>query len=156
VEELRQTLALRPSDADAHTSLGNVLTQEGLISDAMAQYEAALPLDANAVLPRNNLAWILSASPDPAVRNGTRAVELAQQAVKYSEENDFRFLRTLGAAYAEAGRFDDAVATTERALRLAEAQNNGSGTRMLRKNIDSFRAHAPLRDSSLESRGSAR
>ena len=149
IEEYRRTLELRPADAEAHTSLGNILVQEGFISDAMAQYEAALPLASDAILPRNNLAWILAASPDPSVRNGARAVELAQRAVQTSGGRNALFLRTLAAAYAEAGRFKEAVETAQRAWQLADADNHSAGRHVLEQDLDLYRAKAPLRDPSL-------
>ncbi len=149
LEEYRKTLELRPTDAEAHTSFGNALAQEGFISDAMAQYEAAVRLAPDSVLPRNNLAWILSASPEASVRNGAKAVELAQQAVDYSGGENPLFLRTLAAAYAEMGRFTDAVQIAERALGVAERSNNSAGARVLQKDLDLYRAPAPLRDSTL-------
>ena len=45
------------------------------------------------------------------------------------------YLRTLAVAYAEAGRFDDAIETAERALPLAEAAGNSALAFDLRNNI---------------------
>ena len=149
LEEFRKTLAIRPTDAEAHTSLGNVLAQEGFVSEAMQHYETALQLAPEMVLARNNLAWILCASPDAAARNGARAVELAQQAVELSGGNNPLFLRTLAAAYAEVGRFPDAVETVERALRMAEAQNDRAEVRQLEDEAGRFRSKIPLRDQTL-------
>jgi tetratricopeptide (TPR) repeat protein len=149
LEEYRKTLAIRPTDAEAHTSLGNALAQEGQIPEAMEHYETALQLAPETTLARNNLAWILSASPDAAVRNGGRAVELAQQAVEFSGGSNPLFLRTLAAAYAESGRFAEAVDTMERALRLSEAQNDRTEARQLQDEAERFRSKIPLRDQTL-------
>jgi Flp pilus assembly protein TadD len=149
IEEYRKTLALRPTDAEAHTSLGNALAQEGFVSEAMEHYETALQLAPDTVLARNNLAWILCASPDAAIRNGPRAIELARQAVELSGGDNPLFVRTLAAAYAEAGRFTDAVETIERATHMAEGQNDEAAVRLLQKDADRFRSKIPLRDESL-------
>jgi Flp pilus assembly protein TadD len=92
--------------------------------DAISEYEAALKLDANHGLAKNNLAWLLATCPEGSLRNGPRAVELALESQKQSGEGQPDVLDTLAAAYAEAGRFPEATATAKRALELAEAQNN--------------------------------
>jgi hypothetical protein len=61
----------------------------------------------------NNLAWLLATCPDASVRNGARAVELAQQAERLSGGQDPSMLGTLAAAYAEAGRFPEAIAAAQ-------------------------------------------
>jgi protein O-mannosyl-transferase len=62
---------------------------------------------------------LLAASPDPGLRNGLRAIGLAQRADQLSKGKNPLILGTLAAAYAEAGQFGDAVKTIDRALPLA-------------------------------------
>lgn len=149
LKEYGKTLALRPTDAEAHTSLGNALAQEGHVSEAIDQYETAINLMPDVILARNNLAWILCAAPNGTVRNGSRAIELARQAVELSGGNNPLFVRTLAAAYAEAGRFSDAVLTIERASSIAEAQRDEAEVRQLQEDASRFRAKIPLRDQTL-------
>lgn len=66
----------------------------------------------------NEAAWLLATSPDPAVRDGTRALALARRACEESKWQDPASIDTLSAAYAETGDFAEAVRTQERALRL--------------------------------------
>jgi hypothetical protein len=70
----------------------------------------------------NNLAWLLATAPDDQVRDGSRAVELAERACQLTGWKHPVLMGTLAAAYAEAGRFDDAVKMAERARSEAEAQ----------------------------------
>src|SRR5207249_783967 len=67
----------------------------------------------------NNLAWLLATAPQPGVRNGQEAVRLAWRASALALHLRPRPLGTLAAAYAEAGRFSDAVATAYKAVGLA-------------------------------------
>ena len=53
-------------------------------------------------------------------------MELARQANDLAGGENPIILHTLAAAFAEAGRFSEAVETAQRALRLAEAQSNTS------------------------------
>jgi tetratricopeptide (TPR) repeat protein len=149
IAEYEKTLALRPTDAEAHTSLGNVLAQEGSLKEAIAEYEEALQLAPDTILACHNLAWILSAAPDSTVRNGARAIPLAQRAADLSGGDNPLFLRTLAAAYAEAGRFSDAIEVAQKALRMANAQNNRAAVPLLVADIHAFQAKIPLRDQTL-------
>jgi Flp pilus assembly protein TadD len=119
----------------------------------VAHYQAAVAaLPGNPYL-LNNLAWVLATGPQASVRNGGRAVELAQQAERLSGGKDPSILGTLAAAYAEAGRFPEAVATAQRALELATAQANLAQAEALRARIGLYRAGSPFRDPDLLPRG---
>jgi len=64
---------------------------------------------------QNNLAWLLATAPDSTVRDGPRALALAEQLVAWKHD-DRAYLDTFAAAYAELGRFEDAVRTQRRAV----------------------------------------
>jgi tetratricopeptide (TPR) repeat protein len=97
------------------------LRQQGKLDDAVREYESALQYQPGFVLAENNLAWILATAADPNLRNGARAVQLAEQAVVATDGNDPFLLHTLAAAYAETGEFEKAVGAAEDALKIAEA-----------------------------------
>jgi tetratricopeptide (TPR) repeat protein len=149
IAEFEKTLAIQPDDAEAHSSLGNALLQKGLLRLAMDHYEKAIAGSPPSVFALNNLAWILSTHPDAANRNGTRAMDLARRADQYSQGRNPSFTRTLGAAYAEAGRFEDAMRASQRAGKLAVAQGDSALANEIKNDIDLYRAKSPLRDSSL-------
>src|SRR4029453_860413 len=104
-QDLERALQIQPEHADAHTCLGNALLRQGLINNAIAQYETAAALAPNDAHSRNNIAWLLATSSDASIRNGTRAIDFAQQAVALSGGRNAQFRRTLAAAYAESGQF---------------------------------------------------
>ena len=94
----------------------------------------------------NNLAWQLATSPDPKIRDGIQAVQLAQRACEQTQFGKTVFLGTLAAAFAEAGKFDDAIAIAEHACNLAA--KNGE-TNLLQKNqdlLERYRQHRTARD----------
>ena len=68
------------------------------------------------------LAWLRATSPNPGDRDGARAVLLAEAVHAAGEQGNPLHMDVLAAAYAEAGRFDDARATIDRAIELAIAQ----------------------------------
>ncbi len=120
-EHYRRAVELRPGMARAHYLLGNTLNAQGRRTDAKAELEAALRLDPESPFAMNDLAWILAAAPEPALRDGPRAVELARRACWLTEFKEPLFIGTLAASYAEAGRFEDAVETARKAAAVAEA-----------------------------------
>jgi hypothetical protein len=68
----------------------------------------------------NQTAWTLATHPEPKFRNGTEALWLARQVCEATGHQRAEFLDTLAAANAEAGRFDEAVATGRKALARAQ------------------------------------
>jgi len=61
----------------------------------------------------------LASHPDKEFRNGEEAVRLAQRLCKITQYQQPLALDALAAANAETGRFNDAVSTAEKALKLA-------------------------------------
>jgi tetratricopeptide (TPR) repeat protein len=87
----------------------------GRYADAKAAYQESLRLKPGVVAIQADLAWLLATCPDAAVRDGKAAVELM------TELKGNTPLDVLAAAYAEVGRFDDAVKTQEQAIERAKA-----------------------------------
>jgi tetratricopeptide (TPR) repeat protein len=140
-----KALAIQPSDADVHTSLGNALLHKGLVKDAMVHYQKALEISPQDALARNNLAWILATSADASIRNGPKAVELAEQAVQLVRGRDPNFFRTLAAAYAESGRFSEAIDAAQRSREIATPQDSAGLVSTLEREIALYRTGTPLR-----------
>jgi len=91
-------------------------------SDAINHFQRVLELDSNSVPALNNLAFLRAAAFDPGLRNGNEAVRLAERACQQTQYKAIVPIRTLAAAYAEAGRFDDAVATARKVCTMDLAQ----------------------------------
>ena len=144
--QYQQALEIRPGYAMAHYNLAEVLQQEGQVRQAVAHYQKALDLRPDFAPACNRLAWVLATSPDASVRNGVRAVGLAEEAQRLSGGGHPGVVATLAAAYAEAGRFPEAVEAAKRALELATAQNKTVQADRLRRQITLYRAGLPYRD----------
>jgi tetratricopeptide (TPR) repeat protein len=97
-------------------------------------------------MARNNLAWLLATSSDASIRDGNRAIEVAEQSVQLSGGKDPNYLRTLAAAYAEVGQFSEAIATAEQAMQIASVQGKSKLATILEKEVILYRAHTPLRE----------
>jgi len=145
IADWEKTLQIQPNDADAHTGLGNALLQKGSLREAIAHYEKALALAPQDPHSRNNMAWVLATSSDALIRDGARAVSLAQEAVDLSGGKEPNFLRTLAAAYAENKRFPEAISVAKQGHAIASAQSNWALADKIRADIALYRRRTPLR-----------
>lgn len=65
------------------------------------------------------LSWILATSPEATQRDGATALRLAESACKSAAGEGSEYQDTLAAAYAEVGRFDEAVKAARKAIEVA-------------------------------------
>ena len=142
---LEKAVELKPEDPDANYNLANTLMELGRGRDAVTHYRRALegnPMDSEAM---NNMAWVLATSPDPSTRDGRKAVELAERADSLRRGTSPFTNATLAAAYAEVGRFGEALNTARRALALATEQGNTGLADSIRAHIVTYEAGRPFR-----------
>lgn len=150
ITNLVELVELQP-DATNTFELAQLLVQTGRAEQAIQYYRTALELDPDSPTLCNNLALILATHPDESVRNGAEAVKLAERACHLTGWQMPVFLSTLAAAYAETGRFDDAVRTAEKAKALAEAAGQTNLVQRNEELLQLYRAGKPFRDPTLGS-----
>ena len=143
----RQVAKLRPKNAAARGLLGGILSDTGSPGEALGQLEVAYSLNQRDISISANLAWVLATAPQSALRDGRRAVRLAEWASRAVRHTSPPLLDTLAAAYAEAGRFDDAVRATERAIGILR-RNPGLSTAELEIRLALYRSRKPYRAAS--------
>jgi serine/threonine protein kinase/tetratricopeptide (TPR) repeat protein len=80
----------------------------------------------SSILALNAEAWKLATDPDPANRDGAKAVQLAALAAIKDHYNSHTYLDTLAAACAEAGYCDEAVMWQTKAITLDPADEPSS------------------------------
>ena len=139
--EYAELLAMQPEDFSLHLSLSGVLALEGQSDESVFQLNEAVRLNPDSSEALNNLAWTLATSAHPGLRDAPRAVTLAQHACELTHFDQTRFIGTLAAAQAATGKFDEAIATAQKACALA--QNKGE-TNLLQANqklLERYRAH---------------
>jgi tetratricopeptide (TPR) repeat protein len=152
IAQYKKALEINPNHAGIHNNLGLAYSQNGEMKEGMAEYEKALEINPQFADAQNNLAWALATSPDAGLRNGNKAIELAELADQLFKGKNPNIIGTLAAAYAEAWRFSKAATTAERAIRLATAQKNTGMVDALQIQIKSFRAGFPFRDTGTNER----
>jgi hypothetical protein len=112
----------RDNYSDAELKLAIASQRDHQDAAAIAAYQRVLDVDPNSIYALNNLATLLATDSDPRLRDGNRAASLAEHACKLTDYKQAIPMYTLAAAYAEAGRYSDAVAAAEKARAIALAQ----------------------------------
>jgi Flp pilus assembly protein TadD len=146
IAQLQTAVEANPKLVSAQSHLASALLRCGRPAEATAHYQTAIEVQPSNPSLLNNLAWVLATCPLASVRDGPRAVELAGQAERLSGGSNSSILETLAAAYAETGRFPEAIKTAQRALELATAQTNSADVKPLRAQIGLYGAGFPFRD----------
>jgi tetratricopeptide (TPR) repeat protein len=83
---------------------------------AMEDFLRTVELDPQYVPALKSLAWIKATSPDPKIRNGKAAIDWARKLFKAAGSPDPAMYDVAAAAYAAAGRFDDAVGLLDKGI----------------------------------------
>ena len=146
IEHCRAALLIRPGNPDCHTILAIALDESGHSVEAIQHYERALEISPQSVSALNNLAWLLATCPDVSLRNGARAIQLAQQADQFSGGTNAVVLRTLAAGYAEAGQFGKAIESGRAATRVAQMQGDNSLAGELEQQITLYELGLPFHE----------
>ena len=115
---LEDSLTINYRSEQDQAGLARTYASLGRKQDAVRHFRNALLLRPGWRHATNDLAWILATSPNPDLRDPEEAVALMEN-VLLEKEYHAAMLDTLGAAYAAAGRTDDAVRAADRALALA-------------------------------------
>jgi tetratricopeptide (TPR) repeat protein len=139
----REALRLRP-DAQTHHNFAGTLVLLGNGVGAREHYREAVRLKPDWPEPLNLLAWLLATHGNQAVRDGAEAVRLAEQACVLSGHTNANFLATLAAAYAESGRFIEAVETSGRSAELAIAAGQSEFAEAERRRLALYRMNQPF------------
>ena len=123
------------------TTWGCALKKMGKVPEAAGQYEEALRINPELADTQNNLAWLLATSGTEEGGDPIRAVALAEQACKLTDNRVAAYLDTLAAAYAAAGRFGDAVATAQTAIPMADSAAQTQLVSKIEMRLELYRAN---------------
>jgi len=143
--QLAEAAGLSPEHRMARYNLGVALALLGRIDEAVGRMAEALGDPARRTPAALRLVWALAAGPD-GLRDGAAAVALAERACAKAQDNP-DCLDAMGAAYAEAGRFDDAVRAAHSALERAEAAGSREQAEAIRAHLRSYEQRHPWRQS---------
>jgi Flp pilus assembly protein TadD len=145
-EFLSRAGRLQPNEFLVNYLLGLAFKAEQRPADAVAEFNEALRLKPEFPPALNELAWIRASNPDERLRNGSEAVRLAELACQATDYKQAPFLKTLSVAYAEAGRFQEAIATVNKARGFSQAQQTNQEAHEYQDLVELFGAQKPYRE----------
>ncbi len=146
VPELQEALRLNPRYPSGEATLGEAYMMMGSDAEALEHLQRAIAQNPSQTISLVDAARILSSSRNAALRNGAEAVKLAAQANQLTNGTDPNVLDALGAAYAEAGQFQQALEAANQALKLVEASGNAAQAQLIRNRIGLYQAGEPFRE----------
>lgn len=141
---LKDLAGRQPGDAKLQYQYGLALEHLGQTRTAMGCFAAAILDDQNFAEALNALAWLAATSPEASLRNGGQAVELAARACKLTENQRPEMLLTIGAAYAEQRRFDEAATVVMKALEMARERQATEIEENARQVLTAIKARRPF------------
>ena len=148
VAQFQMALQIKPDYAEARLNLGNAFLQKKNMDQAIVCFQMALQIKPDYPEAQNNLAWALATAPRASLRNGSRAVELARQASQLTGGENPVVLRTLAAAYAEAGQFGDAIQSARKAIALAKVAGQPNQVAQISSELKLYETGLPFHQES--------
>ena len=136
-----KAIQLRPKHAESYSSRGMAYAQMGNYELALTDFVRAKEKKPHDARLYSTLAWLLATCNDSAIRDGRRAVSIAQRACELSGWSNFSTLGILAAAHAEAGEFAEAARWQVRAVELAPP----GAKKELQRRLKLYRAGTPCR-----------
>jgi tetratricopeptide (TPR) repeat protein len=145
----RKLVEIDPENVETRNTVGTALIQQGHVKEAIDQWQDVLAIQPENGNAASNLAWVFATCPEDSIRDGARAVELGEKALRISGGKIAMIYKVLAAAYAENGRFADAIQTAQRGAELATNQGNPALSAELESSIALYQSGRPLRDPSI-------
>ena len=143
LREYEQVMHADPTLSDAMLGRAITFVRMGRYPEARDQLLEGLKAYPNHAGFPLALARLLAAAPDDSVRDGSRALALAEQVVKVDQTTDVG--ETLGMALAEVGRFEEAVAVQRDLIAAARQAGRPDLAARLQENLRLYAARQASR-----------
>lgn len=142
-EHYAALVTLAPERVDGHFGRAMALMLAGLDGQAAAALEQALELHPQNVAIAHALARLLATSVDPTVRDGDRAVGIAEAV--FDTDRTLEHGETLAMALAETGRFADAQQLQAQVVTEAERRGDRNVAARARQRLEGYQRGEPCR-----------
>jgi len=153
-DHYQTALKTLPHSADLLAGLGEIRRLQGRLDEAMSRYRAAERESPGRPGVAAGMAWVLAVHPDAAMRKPDQAVRLAEQAAEQTNRRDAMVLDVLAAAYASAGRLDEAAKAERASISLAAASGMPDLARQARARLELYLQAKPYLHAASTSRPS--
>ena len=140
----KKVVAISPKNIQTRLFLGKALAEQGNFEQAVTQLQKAIEIDSKNIRAINDLAWLLATCPKDGIRDGARALKLAGQACQATGHRIPVLMASLAAAYAETGKFPEAIDTAAKALRLVGPKQKSLADQ-IRRQLQRYKAGKPYR-----------
>jgi tetratricopeptide (TPR) repeat protein len=140
---LKQVIRIDPKDYRGYCNLAKVLTSLGRHRESLRVLEEGMERTGGHRAIADRLAWLLATCPEQPLRDGPRALLLAEEISREAGGKDPRSLDVLAAALAESGQFDRAARTAREALQLCEARGTSESCGEIRVRLELYLADQP-------------
>ena len=141
-----QAVKLNPRSAPAYTNRGDAYADQGRYENAARDYRHAIQLDPKFGRAYQSAAWLMATCPDARYRDKVRAVSAAKKAIALDGGEDYHYMDSLAAAYASAGKFDEAKSVLEGVINVAPASEKET----LKKRLAIYEQGKPYREAARE------
>jgi tetratricopeptide (TPR) repeat protein len=144
LEHYEAVLARNPSTSQASFGYAMALVRLGRFREARDRFERDARVFADQPGFTHALARLLAAAPDDRVRDGARALSLIKPLVDGQPPSPAT-AETMAMAFAETGRFDEAVKWQSQAIDLARRGGRPDLARHLAANLALYQSGRPCR-----------
>jgi tetratricopeptide (TPR) repeat protein len=141
LDDYSRAVELDPRNPQRITNRGDAFRSLGQWERAADDFRQAVNVDSRFGRAFQSAAWLMSTCPDEQYRQPDLALRAARKAVELDGDQDYIYLDTLAAAFANSGQFDKAQEVIRRAIQLAPAENAGP----LKHRLDLYRSGKPFR-----------
>ncbi len=146
IAHLRQALRVQPNATRAWDNLGSLLMMgRSSFGASIRVLREALACAPDHLGVTVNLAYLLAACPESNLRNGPQAIQLAERACQATAYRNPQALDALAAAYAETGRFDEAVRKADQALQIAGSSRHAKLGKQIQARRNLYKARRKYR-----------
>jgi tetratricopeptide (TPR) repeat protein len=146
ISDYDESLRLFPQYALGYRNRGHCWLKKKDYGNALKDFEKSVELGPQVPVPHNSLAHLLSTCPEAKIRNGDKALEEANKANELSGWRNGAYLDTLASAYAELGKFDEAVKYQEKAFADPYFAKEKDKADKARKRLQLYRDKKPYRE----------
>ena len=144
VRAYQRVLGIRPTFAEAHLQIIAPLIELSRFEEAQRALDQTVAFAGNNLSLLVHAAWILATSPADQLRDGPRAVAIMEPIDQATNHQAADVLNVLAAAYASAGRFDEARDAAQEGLTLARNVGLTPLAQQLETGYNRYLVHLPL------------